>query len=254
MKPLFDEEGQRTLREFTARSPLCLFDFDGTLAPLTSDPARVCLPEPVQWRLQSLQGLTATGIVTGRSLSDMQQRLAFRPDYLVGNHGLEGVPGASDADTALARTCAGWKHWLQSRVVAIDPAIWIEDKTYSLSLHYARASDVLQAVAELSALFPQLEPPPRVITGKGIFNLLPGDRGDKGLAVLHLMRYARNDAALYVGDDVTDEDVFGLRDPGILSVRVGDATHSAADWFIDDHQSIGWLLDRLLEWLPARSR
>ena len=250
MRPLLDEEGLHVLREFAARSPLCLFDFDGTLAPLEPDPARVMLPQPVLARLQSLQARAAVGIVTGRSLQDMERRLAFRPDYLIGNHGLEGVPGAADADAALARTCSGWKAWLQSRVVAIDPAIWLEDKGYSLSLHYLHARDAPQAAAQLSSLFPQLDPPPRVITGKYIFNLLPGDSGDKGLAVRHLMRHARNSAALYVGDDATDEDVFRLHEPGILSVRVGRAANSAADWFIEDHLAIEPLLDRLLEWLP----
>ena len=251
MRPLFADEGLRVLRAFAARSPLCLFDFDGTLAPLEPDPARVMLPQAVQSRLQALQRLAVVGIVTGRSLQDMQSRLAFRPDYLIGNHGLEGVPGSSERFIALADTCRLWKQALQHRVSAIDPEIWIEDKQYSLSLHYLHARDPAQAAPALTQLFAQLDPAPRVISGKYIFNLLPGDSGDKGLAVLHLMRHTNNDAALYVGDDATDEDVFRLHAPGILSVRVGCAPPSEAEWCIDDHPAIEPLLDRLLEWLPA---
>ncbi len=253
MRPLFSHDGLRGLREFTARSPLCLFDFDGTLAPLEPDPAGVMLPLPVQSRLQALQRRAAVGIVTGRSLRDMQSRLAFRPDYVIGNHGLEGVPGAGEAPAALALTCGLWRRWLQAHIEAIDPAIWVEDKRLSLSLHYLHANDPARAAGQLSALFPQLDPVPRVIAGKYIFNLLPGDRGDKGFAVQSLMRHTKHAVALYVGDDATDEDVFRLHDPGILSVRVGQTEHSAADWFIDDHRAIEALLDRLLEWLPVQA-
>lgn len=253
MRPLFGEEGLRVLRAFTERSPLCLFDFDGTLAPLGPDPAQVLLPPSVQARLQALKQRATVGIVTGRSLQDMQRRLAFRPDYLIGNHGLEGVPGAEEVDVVLAHTCSVWNTWLQARIGAIDPAIWLEDKGYSLTLHYLFARDATTAVAQLSSLFSQMDPPPRVISGKAIFNLLPADSGDKGLAVRHLMRYAKNTAALYVGDDATDEDVFKLHQPGILSVRVGQDPYSAAEWYVDDHQAIELLLDHLLEWLPART-
>ena len=253
MTPLLGNEGLQVLRDFAARAPLCLFDFDGTLAPLEPDPAQVMLPSAVLSRLQALQRLAVVGIVTGRSLHDMQSRPSFRPDYLVGNHGLEGVPGTSARFTALADTCGQWKQGLQQRLREIDPGIWLEDKRYSLSLHYLHARDPAQAAAALARLFAQLDPLPRVISGKFIFNLLPGGSGDKGLAVLHLMRHTGNDAALYVGDDATDEDVFRLHAPGILSVRVGCTEPSAADWCIDDHQAIGLLLDRLLEWLPART-
>lgn len=253
MMPLFGSDGLRALREFAARGPLCLFDFDGTLAPLEPDPMQVMLPQTVLQRLQALQSRAAVGIVTGRSLQDMRRRLAFRPDYLIGNHGLEGVPGTAQQHDELATVCAHWQRWLQSRVKAIDPAIWLEDKQYSLSLHYLHAHDPVDAAAQLASLFPQLDPRPRVIAGKYIYNLLPGASGDKGLAVLHLMRFTKNGSALYVGDDATDEDVFSLRDPGILSIRVGLSETSAADWFIEDHQAIGPLLDRLLEWLPDRT-
>jgi trehalose 6-phosphate phosphatase len=252
MKPLLAEEGLGVLHQFVERSPLCLFDFDGTLAPLGADPAKVRLPPTIQVRLQVLQSRTALGIVTGRSLKDMQRRLAFRPDYLIGNHGLEGVPGVLDADQALARICADWKVWLQSKITAIDPAIWLEDKDYSLSLHYLHARHPEEAAAQLAALFRQLHPQPRVIAGKAIFNLLPADSGDKGLAVLQLLRHAHNEAAIYVGDDVTDEDVFRLDEPRLLSVRVGQTSDSAAHWYIPDHQAIERLLDQLVAWLPAQ--
>ena len=251
MTDLLSDAGLRALCEFAARAPLCLFDFDGTLAPLAPDPAGVLLPPPVRQRLQALQRRAPVGIVTGRSLADMRERLGFAPDYLVGNHGLEGVPGERRRHAALVRICRDWKAWLAPRMAGLDPAIWLEDKQYSLSLHFLKARDHAQAIAGLSALFAQLQPAPRVIPGKCIFSLLPGGRGDKGEAVRQLLRFTRRGAAFYIGDDVTDEDVFRLPDAGIFSVRVGRSDTTAAHWRIAGHESIGALLDALLRCVPA---
>ncbi len=253
MTDLLSDEGRRALCALGARAPLCLFDFDGTLAPLAPDPAGVLLPAAVRAQLLALQRRVPVGIVTGRSLADMRERLGFAPDYLIGNHGLEGVPGERRRHALLAQLCAGWRDWLAPRVAGIDPAIWVEDKRYSLSLHYLQARDHPQAMAALSELFAQLQPAPRIIPGKCIFSLLPAGRGDKGEAVRQLLRFTQRDAALYVGDDVTDEDVFRLPDTGIFSVRVGRSDTSAARWHIDGHQAIGKLLDLLLHCVPPRA-
>ncbi len=252
MSDLLSDAGRQALCNFAARAPLCLFDFDGTLAPLAPDPAGVMLPPPIRQRLQALQRRVPVGIVTGRALADMRKRLGFVPDYLIGNHGLEGVPGERRRHGALVQICRSWKAWLAPRMAGIDPAIWLEDKRYSLSLHFLNARDHAQAMADLSALFVQLQPAPRVIPGKCIFSLLPGGRGDKGAAVRQLMRFTRHDLALYVGDDMTDEDVFRLFDPGILSVRVGRSAATAAHWHIGDHDDVGQLLDVLLRCVPER--
>ncbi len=253
MRPLLGDDGRRALCDFAARAPLCLFDFDGTLAPLAPDPAGVLLPQPVQQQLQALQQRVPVGIVTGRSLDDIRGRLDFLPDYLIGNHGLEGVPGDAGERAALAHTCTHWRDSMAERIRDIDPAIWLEDKRYSLSLHYLNARDHDEARAGLERLFAQLQPAPRVIPGKCIYSLLPDGRGDKGRAVQQLMRFTQRDRALYVGDDVTDEDVFRLRDPGIFSVRVGRGADSAAPWFIDDHDGMATLLALLLQCVPERA-
>ncbi len=252
MNDLLAADGLQFLREFALRSPLCLFDFDGTLAPLVPDPDSVALPHPIQLRLHQLQERVPVGIVTGRSLADIAARLEFRPDYLIGNHGLEGVPGERRAHAALLEACAGWRAWLAPQLAAIDPGIWLEDKRFSLSLHYLQARDHARAEAALAALFERLDPAPRVIPGKYLFSLLPAGRGDKGEAVKQLLRYTAAGAALYVGDDVTDEDVFRLERPDILSVRVEPSAASAARWYIADHEAMLPLLDTLLDVVPQR--
>lgn len=255
MTDIFSGDGLKALQSFVRPDMLCLFDFDGTLAPLVAEPTEALLPHAVQHSLNQLQQRVRVGIVTGRSLADLSSRLAFHPHYLVGNHGLEGLPGWELRAAEFLAICAAWRVHLASRLAAInDDGIQMEDKRYSLSLHYRHARHPPQAMQQLMQLFAQLTPPPRVIAGKFVWSLLPPGAGDKGQAVEHLIELAQAPCTLYVGDDVTDEDVFALRRDDLMSVRVGFDAHSAAKFFIPDMQTIVALLDQLLACLTASDR
>ena len=253
MKDLFSQQGLQALRAFVAQPLLCLFDFDGTLAPLMADPDAVLLPPTVQARLRALQQRVPVGIVTGRSLADLRPRLDFVPDYLIGNHGLEGLPDLAAAAPApamvspseLRAQVANWKMRLEAELAALDPGIRIEDKQYSLSLHYLHAQDPQQAEQLLRQRIETLQPEPRIIAGKHLFNVLPAGAGDKGSAVQALLAAADLRHALYVGDDLTDEDVFRLTQPGLFTVHVGESTTSAAQWRLHGQPEV----ERLLAWL-----
>ena len=112
MKALLTPSGRQSLREFVRKDLLCLFDFDGTLVPLEPHPDKVYVPPPVLDRLQRLQQRAPVGIVTGRSLEDMRRMLVFEPDYLIGNHGIEGLPGWERRVGAFERICEGWRQQL----------------------------------------------------------------------------------------------------------------------------------------------
>lgn len=253
MTDLFSHAGSEALDKFTSAGMLCLFDFDGTLAPLVADPDHAVLPQATLLQLQQLQQLTTVGIVTGRSLADMQTRLGFEPDYVVGNHGLEGLPGWQQRAAEMDAICRGWRASLAAAVAGLDAGVELEDKRYTLSLHYRRAADRQQACDGLNRLFAQLSPPPRIIPGKCVFSLTPPHAGDKGQAVEQLISLATARCTLYVGDDVTDEDVFALSRHDVLSVRVGADPRSAAQFFIPDWESMPRLLDQLLSRLSAQA-
>lgn len=252
MISLFSQAGRVALGEFMTKPVMCLFDFDGTLAPLASDPARVSLPQPIQQRLQALQQRAPVGIITGRSLADIQKRLTFQPDYVIGNHGLEGLPGWQQCASENYAMCRRWRATLAALRAEIRDKLWIEDKAYSLTVHYRQASDPPSVERALLEQFSQLVPSPRIIAGKFNFSLLPPGAGDKGQAVQQLLEQSPGFRALYVGDDQTDEDVFTLHHPAIFSIRVGDEDRTAASYGIADHESIMPLLDLLMALLPAK--
>ena len=254
MKELFSSAGQQALRDFVRDDLLCLFDFDGTLVPLEPHPDKVNVPPAVLERLQRLQERVPVGIVTGRGLADMHRMLVFEPDYLIGNHGIEGLPGWQDRVAAFETVCEGWQRQLRQALAPFGAEVWVEYKRYSLSVHFLHVPNPGQVASDLAQLFARLEPAPRIISGKSVFNLLPPGAGDKGDAVRELMRLTGASRTLYAGDDVTDEHVFSLQRADLLTVLVGPGPRegSAAAFRIPDHESIVQLLDLLIDCLPPR--
>jgi trehalose 6-phosphate phosphatase len=86
----------------------------------------------------------------------------------------------------------------------------------------------------------------RVIPGKLVANVLPAGARNKGEILLELREQETAEVALYVGDDVTDEDVFELEHAErLVSLRVGRTKRSAALYYLRDQREI----DQLLSWM-----
>jgi trehalose 6-phosphate phosphatase len=83
------------------------------------------------------------------------------------------------------------------------------------------------------------------MTGKYVLNLLPEDAGHKGSALEHLIAASGAQSAIYVGDDVNDEDAFRLERCDLLSIRIGAADDSAADFYLDRQEDMRILLDEI---------
>ncbi|MDO8299750.1 trehalose-phosphatase [Lacisediminimonas sp.] len=250
MQPLFSIAGRRRLDQIVQPGVLCVFDFDGTLSPITPLPDDAQLPDEVFQRLLSLSQIAPVGVLTGRSLEDIRHRLGFDPHYLVGNHGMQGLPGWENDSATYYALCRDWVSQLTAGLPA-DTGVFIEDKTYSLSLHYRSARDPVVAAAQLRELVDLLDPPPRIVDGKFVLNLLPQGAPDKGLALERLIALSACSTVLYVGDDVTDEDAFRINHPGLLSVRIEPHQQSAAEFYLPRRHDIVHLLDNLIERLCA---
>jgi trehalose 6-phosphate phosphatase len=249
MMTLFSPIGRSRLDDLVKPGLLCAFDFDGTLAPLVTQPDRAHTPQNIISRLDELSNYAKVAIITGRSIEDVSNRLGFQPDYLVGNHGLEGVPGWQAQAAAYRQMCQQWMDILGQQLVNhpdFQSNIWIEDKFYSLSIHYRMARNRDEIERRLVALLPELFPSARIVAGKCVINLLPPDAPDKGSAMMALMAASGASGALYVGDDVTDEDVFRERSPELLSVRIGHDPRSSAEFFLAHRVCVLQLLDELV--------
>lgn len=251
MQHLLSAAGEAALAAMMNRPVLLAFDFDGTLAPIAPQPHLVQVASGVSQRLQRLCGQTVVAVITGRSLADVRPRLGFEPRFLVGNHGAEGMRGVQ-------RLTPDWAHAVQARLgehrERLEAAgVSIEDKGYSLALHYRLAPDPDAAVRAIETALDGLSASHRVFGGKCVLNIAPAGAPDKGDALLQLVREAQVSSALFVGDDVNDEPAFARAEPGWVTVRIGrDAPASKARFYLESTHEVEALLDRLLLLLPVR--
>lgn len=232
------------LKKINPSHLLLAFDFDGTLSPIVKKPELAGTSKRFLPLLKTLSNEGALiAVITGRSLKDVRPLLGFRPDFLVGNHGMEGLQAFSTSAVRARKVCRVWVKELKKSWPKI-PGAFLEDKKQSLSLHYRGTRDHARAKTQLLALISQLQPKPRVIGGKFIFNLVPQGSPHKGAALKEVARMAKRPIVIFAGDDDTDEDAFREKMP-LVSVRVGRKAGSASKFFIPNQRQ----LEKVLHWL-----
>jgi trehalose 6-phosphate phosphatase len=243
MIPVLSENGRAALRRFLDRSTLLAFDLDGTLAPLVVNPADIRVPDRVLRAVGCLAVAAPVAVITGRSRRDAAAHLGFTPRYLVGNHGAEGLPGCEDREKGYRRICGKWERQLAG-ILAELPGVFLERKGESLAIHYGRAANREAVHGVIRDGIAVLDPRPRRVGGKNVENLIPAVAPDKGAAVLALMAACGCEKALYVGDDLTDEDVFRLGDRRVLGIHVGGEA-TTAKFCVEDLDGVAALLEEV---------
>jgi trehalose 6-phosphate phosphatase len=225
-----------------------LLDIDGTLLDLAPTPREVWVPPGLSETLHGL--LTRTGgalaLVSGRSLNDID--LIFAPEQFpaVGGHGAE--MRISQESEAVATHAPPMDRELKRRLAAIaklSPGILLEDKGYSLALHYRLAPHAEKAIyAAVSLIRADLPNAPiEVLPGKCVCEIKHSGF-TKATGVLELMNHEpfQGRRPIFIGDDVTDEAVFGIMpDLGGLAFSVGRRATGVADYFDEPRDVREWL-------------
>jgi len=248
MKALLARAQRGVLEELAREKTLLGFDFDGTLAPLGKNPDKTRLPARTRALLARLARRYPCVVISGRSRADLVPR--FRGIALVsivGNHGLE--PWGASA--AVRRTVARWRKRLERELGGIDGA-WIEDKTYSLTVHAGHGGARASARAAVARALRAADDV-RLLASKEAVNVLPHAGVHKGVALERERVKRRCERAFFVGDDLSDEDVFLLDSEQLVTARVGRKRGSGARYFLRSRAEIDALLARLLELRPAPS-
>src|ERR1051326_2412567 len=230
-----------------------LLDIDGTLLDLMPTPREVWVPPGLRETLNGLLDRTAgaLALVSGRSLNDID--LIFAPEQFpaVGGHGAEmRISGDSEA---VATWAAPMDKELKRRLAAIarlSPGILLEDKGYSLALHYRLAPHAERAIyAAVSLIRADLPNAPiEVLPGKCVCEIKHSGF-TKATGVRELMTHApfRGRKPLFIGDDVTDETVFAIMpDFGGVAFSVGRRARGV-DGHFDAPDDVRQFLARLLD-------
>ena len=257
------------LAERLAGDPLVLLlDIDGTLSPIAPRPQDAAIAPATRDLLAALTALGDVHIVaiSGRSAPDAARLVGLSSVWIVGNHGIEiAAPGAQPtvhAEIARFSDQLAAAADAARAVVAQTPGAILEDKRWTLSVHYRLAAR--DDVPGLDARITDIANTHRLSLthGKEVLELRPPVKVDKGTAALELaerLGAGRPGASLLAGgDDRTDEDMFRAlrsRESRWVTVHVesGSNHSTAAELSVSDTRGMRALLGILLEQRRARA-
>jgi trehalose 6-phosphate phosphatase len=219
-----------------------LLDVDGTLLDIAPTPNEVVVPHELPKILSRVRDRLegALALVSGRTIGEIDNFFAPLQLVAIGGHGAEMRP-VSGGPVIAGRAGpidAEFKERL-NEIAERHPGVLVEDKGYSLALHYRKAPrqgvglihDVKHAHEAWGDQSIEL------LTGKAVLELKFAGF-NKGTAVRQLMTYPpfAGRRPVFVGDDHTDEDAFkampefdglsmsvGRKLPGIDRVFAGPA-------------------------------
>ena len=230
-----------------------LLDIDGTLLDLMPTPREVWVPPGLVKTLNRLLIRTngALALVSGRSLNDID--LIFAPDQFpaVGGHGAEMriEPDSESVDAHAPPLDKELKRRLAA-IAKLSPGILLEDKGYSLALHYRLAPHAEKAIyAAVSLIRADLPNAPiEVLPGKCVCEIKhSGFSKASGVHELMKREPFKGRRPFFIGDDVTDETVFAIMpDLDGLAFSVGRRAKGVAGHFdapSDVREFLAHLLD-----------
>ncbi|WP_100445705.1 trehalose-phosphatase [Glycomyces xiaoerkulensis] len=244
-----------------ARVPQLLVacDYDGTLAPIVTDPSQAKpIPESVT-ALRTLANLpqTKVAVISGRALRDLAALSRLPSEiHLVGSHG-------SEFDVGFTRALSSEDQRRRDKLVAELTAIAeryegtrVEPKPAGAALHTREAVEAdgraaIDAVLDGPSTWEGIQ----TTEGKAVVDLsvVATHKGDALDKLRHQLGVS---AVLFIGDDVTDENAFAHLHGPDIGVRVGSGPTQANER-IGDPEEVAKLLARLVDtrrsWLQGES-
>lgn len=156
-------------------------------------------------------------------------------------------------NAAYARSVARWATTLKACLDG-HAGVFVEQKTYSLTVHYRRARDKTRVVRVVNDAVRTLRGT-RVVAGSQAVNVVPRGAPNKGVALRRVCRLLACDSAIFVGDDDTDEDAFGALPPSrLLAVHVGARGPTVAPFRLRNQLAIDDFLEVLRALRSPRHR
>ncbi|MGW0181195.1 trehalose-phosphatase, partial [Nocardia sp. NPDC003345] len=237
-------------------------DFDGTLSEIVADPAAA---EPVDGAAAALTELAAhcpVAVISGRGLDDLRARLPLPGIRLAGSHGFELMaPGGSrtvpevvpGVEAALSRAATD----LRSRLGGIA-GVAVEHKRFAVAVHFRNAAGEDAATVVAAVRDYGRAAGLRVTAGRKVIEVRPDVDWDKGHALRWILGHIDGPSdAIYIGDDVTDEDAFDAVGHEGIAVVVRDPEncdrYTAARFSVAGPRRVRDLLVRLERLLGART-
>jgi len=246
----------------SADNVILLSDFDGTLTPIVAKPEIAYLSDRTRRLLQEVIGRRkyTVGIVSGRALDDLKDRVGLQGIIYAGNYGLEiEAPWLKFVNPDAEHVKPLLRHLhqqLSSGLEAVEGA-FVENKGLSLSVHYRLVEegqiDEVRSILEHVTRTASMKGMIQVTSGKKVYEVTPVIAWHKGkvidlLSEEHAKRAGAGIALpVFLGDDVSDREGFNTVDKrNGISIFVGKGgTKSGARYSLKSPTEVDEFLERL---------
>ncbi len=246
----------RIVRQAEGKRIAVFLDYDGTLTPIVETPELAVMAEDIRQAVLDLSLHCPVGIISGRDLADVRDKVRIDSIVYAGSHGFD-IAGPKDLqvehtvgeeflpvlDTA--------EKALSVQLSAVE-GVLVERKKFAIAIHYRRvAPENVERVETIVDAIASRHPKLRKSYGKKIFELQPKMDWHKGKALLSLLATLGLDGKevlpLFIGDDVTDEDAFrAMQDRGIGIVVWDRPYETAAAYSLQNPDQVREFLVRLI--------
>lgn len=254
--PLATNNFETIAQQLQNKKIILFCDYDGTLTPIVKRPELANLSNEMKDILYQLKKSCTVVIVSGRELSDLENMVGINGLYYAGNHGFEiigpahfatkfeiGLEFLNDVKQAYDE--------LSFSLASFEKCL-IENKKFSLSVHYRlvpenQIGDIEKIVDAVLAKHSRLAKH----HGKKVFELRPNLDWNKGKAVNFILEQLHGKEKdyfpVYLGDDVTDEDAFGVVKSNGIGLLVSDEVKDTqAQYRLHDANEVLYFLKTLL--------
>jgi trehalose-phosphatase len=223
-------------------------DFDGTLVNIAPRPDQVRLTPATRRVLRRLarHPRVTLVVISGRRRSELLRYIGLPGIRYFGLYGWERS-GHSPIPSSALIALRSARERLSTHLSSI-PGIWMEDKHFSLSVHFLGVSPPAQRRArrKLRSLLLPFQDTLRVIENLRDAEIVPRHISGKGIAVQRFLAKPARCRVLpfYFGDDLSDESAFEAVEKGI-SIRVGAARPTRARYSIRGPAAVAAMLTKL---------
>ncbi|MGC1904195.1 MAG: trehalose-phosphatase [Candidatus Acidiferrum sp.] len=210
-------------------------DFDGTLVNIAPRPELVKLPSAAKKILQRLarHPHVTLVVVSGRRRAELLEHIGVRGIHYFGLYGWESDAKSGLPEAALAALRQAQQHL--KPLLGKYPAVWIEDKHSSLSVHLLDVPKASQRRVrrELFRLLTPFRKSLHAVENIRDVEILPRSIPGKGIAVSRFLRRPgyKHSFPFYFGDDYSDESGFVAARRG-APVQVGNPRPTRAKYHL----------------------
>ncbi|KPJ52091.1 MAG: hypothetical protein AMJ37_03550 [Dehalococcoidia bacterium DG_18] len=252
-----------TVAELLALSPFGLItDVDGTISEIAPSPEKAHVTPVCREHLAALtKRLELVAAISGRPVLEAREMIGVEGMVYIGSHGLERW------EDGRVKFTQGVEEYPAKVMVALEElgglrameGIALENKGVALAIHYRRCPDresARRAVLEKIANSPTCRSEFQELEGRMVVELRPRQVGvNKGTAVKALVERYHLRGGIYLGDDISDVDAFGVMHTtgfkglglGVIDEETPDEVIREADFTLNGVGDV----ERFFKWLVA---